>query len=180
MGASSKGKIFSDLTASILGCSSHKDLVKSNWLHLRSFFVLVIQIQYILEVCGEFQKLHEAAHPIKQTLFREVGFTYVDLIQRGSTQFNLNFHLSVWIWLLYYPHSTITPFVSSLSTFKLLHSNIFLKYLDIKILSYTHFQLQLFRLKCHHSACFLDNTTVYKCSAWEEQKNTFIFLFILS
>jgi len=50
-----------------------------------------------------------------------VRFTNVDLTQSGSTQFILNFHLSAWIWLLYYPHSTITPFLSSLSTFKLLN-----------------------------------------------------------
>lgn len=143
--------------------------MKSKWLHLWSVIVLVIQIQYFLEVRGEFQKLHEAAHPIKQTLFREVGFAYVDLTQSGSTQFNLNFHLSAWIWLLYYPHSTITPFVSSLSTFKLLYSNneqsSFFPDRVPQISGYkdflTPFQLQLFRLKCHHGTCFLDNIAVY-------------------
>lgn len=123
--------------------------------------------------------MHEAAYPIKVMLFSREVFAYVDLTQSGSTQFILKFHLSAWIWLLYYPHNTITPFVSLLSTFKLLYSNNehsssfqieFLKYLDIKILSYSHFQLQLFRLKCHHGACFLDNIAVYKSSAWEEQK----------
>lgn len=126
-----------------------------------------------LEVCGEFQKLQEAAYPIRQTLFiREVGFAHVDLTQSGSTQFNLNFHfICLNLVIILSPQHNHSICISSLSTFKLLYSNNecsssfqieFLKYLDIEILSYTHFQLQLFRLKCHHGACFLDNIAVYK------------------
>lgn len=153
-----------------LGCLSHMDCIYGTSWSFFSFSNTDLMFPWG-RLCGQFQKLHETAYPIKQTLFsRELGFAYVDLTQSGSTQFILNFHLSAWIWLLYYPHSTITPFVSSLSTFKLLYSNNehsssfqieFLKCLDIKILSDSRFQLQLFRLKCHHGACFLDNTAVY-------------------
>lgn len=129
---------------------------------------------FSLQGCEIFLKSHKAAYPIKQMLFsRELWLAFVDLTQSGSTQINLNFHLSAWIWLLYYPHSTITPFVSSLSTFKTWYGNNehfsyflieFLKYLDIKILSYSHFQLPSLRLKHRHGACFYGNVAVYQSS----------------